>query len=212
VETDDHYYATGYDAKDDPYALANGVLINHFGLTDFQSLNEIEADISSVEIARLLAQPSALARTGRRDFDRDYLCHLHHEIFGRIYPWSGQFRQIDIGKGDTLFLPHKQIEIELAHLFVVLQQALDVPSISLTSFSEVAGTFLVHLNFIHPFREGNGRVQRLLLLQIAQSVGIVLDWQSVGSEAMKQACIDGAKGNIKTMTRLIFLNIRAFAQ
>ena len=70
------------------------------------------------------------------------------------------------------------------------------------------GNFLVQLNFFHPFREGNGRVQRLLVTQIATNAGLELDWQAVGNEAMKQACIAGIQGVTRHMVRLILLNIK----
>jgi cell filamentation protein len=72
------------------------------------------------------------------------------------------------------------------------------------------GKFLVQLNFVHPFREGNGRVQRLLVTQIATNAGLSLDWQPIGNEAMKQACIAGIQGESRSMERLIWLNIKPF--
>lgn len=38
---EDYYYATGYAVNNDPYVYDNGVLINHFGITNTAQLIEI---------------------------------------------------------------------------------------------------------------------------------------------------------------------------
>lgn len=43
------------------------------------------------------------------------------------------------------------------------------------------------LNALHPFREGNGRVQRLFWRQVLELRGLSLNWDSVSREAMTTA-------------------------
>ena len=200
MESDAHYYAEGYGAENDPYVQDNGVLINKLGLKDFKSLNEIEADLAGVEVKRLISE--ALPAS----FDLSYLCFLHEQIFQHIYPWAGQFRQVDIGKGDTLFLAHHKIAEEAGKLFTDLADRQFFTNTTAETFSQQVGEFLVRLNTIHPFREGNGRVQRLFVFQLARNAGIELDWGPVGNEAMKRAWIEGISGNTQLMVRLILLN------
>jgi len=197
---DGHYYLEGYSADTDPYAQENGVLKNYFGITDLAKLNEIEADIAGLQIQKLLKQAPPYVLTPK------YLCDLHHQVFMEIYPWAGKFRQVDIAKGDTHFLKHTAIEQALETLFSSLNKIQNHKNSSLENFSQTIGKFLVGLNYVHPFREGNGRVQRLLASQIAKSSGFNLDWQSVGNEAMKQASIAGVAGDTRQMARLILLN------
>ncbi|MFZ3047977.1 MAG: Fic family protein [Desulfatirhabdiaceae bacterium] len=202
MENDDHYYVEGYSAESDPYAQENGVLKNNFGITNFASLNEIEADIAAIQIQKLLKQPAP------NIFTPEYLCALHEQVFSEVYPWAGKLRKVDIAKGDSHFLKHQEIASELAVLFSNLSNVDFLKGTTPTEFSEAIGDFLVRLNFVHPFREGNGRVQRLLVSQIARNAGLDLDWQSVGNEAMKQACIAGIQGTTRQMMRLILLNIK----
>ncbi len=202
MEKDDHYYVEGYSAESDPYALDNGVLKNHFGLTDSASLNEIEADIAAIQIQEILKQPLPPA------FTPEHLCALHEQVFSEIYPWAGCLRKVDIAKGDTYFLRHQEIGSRLDALFSSLAEAHFLKGTVPSDFSQSIGDFLVQLNYVHPFREGNGRVQRLLVSQIAAHAGFVLDWQPVGNEAMKQACIAGIQGSTRQMARLIFQNIQ----
>ena len=52
---------------------------------------------------------------------------------------------------------------------------------------------------IHPFREGNGRVQRLLFEHIALSAGYDLNWDDVSKTEWIQANIDGVNVNYYPM-------------
>lgn len=200
MESDNHHYAEGYSPENDPYVMENGVLINKLGLSDTQTLNLIELRITSLEIERLLSASAPAT------FNAQYLRDLHYHIFHKVYPWAGELRKVDIGKGDTQFLTHSKIESELNMLFAELANNQFLTGASLEDFSQKVGDYLVRLNFIHPFREGNGRTQRLLISRIAQNAGITLDWRAVSNDAMRKACIDGINGNVRNMVRLILLN------
>lgn len=47
--------------------------------------------------------------------------------------------------------------------------------------------FYDQLNYIHPFREGNGRAQRVLWNRIAKDAGYDLDWTLVVSDENDKA-------------------------
>lgn len=141
----------------------------NFGITDSASLNEVEADIAGVQIQKILKEPAP------KSFTAKHLCALHEHVFSEVYPWAGQYRQVDIVKGDTHFLKHQDIPAKLDALFSELAKADFLQDATPQEFSDFMGSFLVQLNFVHPFREGNGRVQRLLVTQIATNAGLVLD-------------------------------------
>lgn len=199
MENNEHYYAEGYGIETDPYAMPNGVLINKLGITSTDKLNEIEQDLSALAIKQL-AQEAPPKR-----FDFAHLRSLHKRIFEQMYPWAGELRKVDIGKGETLFLKHQDIESNAQKLFATLEKT-DFKNLSVADFSQTVGEFFIALNHIHPFREGNGRTQRLFVSQLARANGKLLNWESVGDEAMRQACIQGATGNVQQMVRLILLN------
>jgi cell filamentation protein len=108
-----------------------------------------------------------------------------------VYPWAGQWRQVGIAKGETQFLPHTQIQSALDALFRDVDAWAITAATDIETFSTKASELLLRLNYIHPFREGNGRTQRLFLQQWANSVGKSLNWASVGNDAMRNACIQG---------------------
>jgi len=194
---DDHYYIAGYSIEDDPYIEPNGVLKNLLGITNTTDLNEVESELSSLAIEDILK------KNPPTEYSTQTLQNIHKEIFSEIYPWAGEFRKVDIAKGDTHFESHANISSELDALFQKSKFKNFFLNLPLDDFSQEAASFLVKLNTIHPFREGNGRSQRLLLTQITLNAGYNIEWSGVSDSAMKHACIDGANGNTSTMKNLL---------
>ncbi|GLY33364.1 hypothetical protein Kisp02_67290 [Kineosporia sp. NBRC 101731] len=50
------------------------------------------------------------------------------------------------------------------------------------------------VNFLHPFREGNGRTQRLFWDRIAGDAGWYLNWEAVRGETNDHACRAASEG------------------
>lgn len=200
MDIDPHYYASGFSELDDPYVQENGVLINRLGIVETELLNTYEKRFSVLRINQILNEHAP------EHFDIEYLRQLHLRIFSEVYPWAGEFRRVGIGKGDTIFLPHQQIQAALDELLTEIDQQKQNFIGDKAQFSQSVGNFLVRLNYIHPFREGNGRTQRLFVSKLAQYASVDLNWEAVSNEAMRRACIDGIEGNTRAMVRLILLN------
>ena len=62
--------------------------------------------------------------------------------------------------------------------------------------------FYTSVNYLHPFREGNGRTQRLYFRQLAQRVGYKLDFAAADSDRMMIATIHAASGIEDTLRSL----------
>ncbi|WP_368660631.1 Fic family protein [Corynebacterium sp.] len=79
--------------------------------------------------------------------------YIHELLFGQLYPWAGEFRDVNIAKGGNHFGDHASMPMYLrqAERYLV-QHPLD---------AEHLGELHTHLNFAHPFREGNGRTLRV---------------------------------------------------
>lgn len=200
---EDHYYVAGYCVEDDPYVYPNGVLINQFGLQDTQSLNEIEADVSALGVAELME--ANIPQT----FDTQTLRYIHRVIFSSVYPWAGEFRKVDIAKRDTQFLPNGEIQAALDELFAQAKQSQFFTGLPKEDFARIAAEFLLRLNQIHPFREGNGRTQRTLMSWMAMNAGYDMKWDGVSNHAMCEACIEGEQGSSTKMRKLFMIYLDA---
>jgi len=84
------------------------------------------------------------------------------------------------------------IESESARLFRLLASANWFESMERPAFVAAIGDFYGEVNMVHPFREGNGRAQRLLFEQIIVNVGYDIDWWQVEPAEWVQANIAAA--------------------
>jgi cell filamentation protein len=132
-------------------------------------------DITLAESQALqLAQDQAIERyTVDHRFTAEDVCDLHRSWLGAIYPWAGQYRTVNMGKGGFQFanaalIPKLMQDLEegpLARLTPCLAQ----PDAQIAHALAVVHAELV---LIHPFREGNGRLARLLAMLMALQAGL----------------------------------------
>lgn len=173
-----------YDLQDeDPYLIPDSTCLkNLLGITDTRLLLKAEAEISAAAFAELIAAPIDPT------FDLNHLRKIHLCLFGDIYPWAGQIRNTEISKGGKLFLPYSLVESISNDVFAALRQEEYLQNLGIEQFATRAGYYLGKINMIHPFREGNGRTQRVLLDQLAELSGFAFEWSGVSGEQMAQAC------------------------
>jgi cell filamentation protein len=160
------YMATGPEAEFQPGSRGR-VLRNRLGITRVRDMNEAESQ------ALLIAQEAALDHFGpEHRFTASDICDLHRLWLGPIYEWAGDYRSVNIGKGGFQFA-HSPL---IAGLMRELQRsalARHTPCRPGRDNAIAAALAEVHaeLILIHPFREGNGRLARLLALLMALQAG-----------------------------------------
>lgn len=165
------------------YEYPNGVLRNLLGITDAEALNRVEATYAAIRAAELFEHPIS----GRFDFD--HLCAIHRSIFQDIYEWAGEPRQVDIIKGSSRFAHFRFIESSAKTIFDTLAAEQYLRGLPGEEFAARAAYHLGELNALHPFREGNGRAQRMFLSALARSAGFDLAWERISAEEMTEASI-----------------------
>lgn len=100
------------------------------------------------------------------------LAQIHAYLFGEVYDFAGQIRTVNIAKGGFRFAPAMYLEAALAHIDHMPQ----------ATFDEIVEKY-VEMNIAHPFREGNGRSDRLWFdAMFKAALGQVVDWSRVGKE------------------------------
>ncbi len=201
-DEDEHGYYGTSGPQNDPHVYPNGVLINNLGIQNTQDLNAAENTLTELRITQLAISPI------EGEYDLAHAKAIHRHIFGDIYPWAGEIRQVDIYKGDTLFLEQAKIEAYFEQIDEHLQVSglHCAPMEDQRVFCSAAGIFLGQLNHAHPFREGNGRTQRELLRLVARDHGYSIDWSGTSPQAMKGACIEAESDpTCRALGRLILL-------
>lgn len=124
-----------------------------------------EAESQALEIA----QEAALERYGpNHRFSAKDVCDLHRLWLGPIYPWAGKYRTINIGKGGFQFahaplIPRLMAELERGPL----RRHTPCRQVDRAVVADALAEVHAELILVHPFRDGNGRLARLLALLMA---------------------------------------------
>lgn len=169
----------------DPYIdPATGILRNLVGARTQEELDQIEADL--VE-ARTVDLPKQRVK---KTADLTELRRIHRYLFGDVYDWAGQLRSVDIRKnveGAEYFVPVSLID--RAATFTAAELAADnfLRNMSRDQFVARLAHHYDQLNYIHPFREGNGRTQRAFWDRVASDAGWRLTWLAVTGEVNDHA-------------------------
>ncbi|MCL1897804.1 MAG: Fic family protein, partial [Micrococcales bacterium] len=123
--------------------------------------------------------------------DFDELCAIHGQLFSGVYDWAGQIRTVDIKKGHAgaeFFLPVTYIRRAAAFVFDELCADGNLTGLRRDEFVKRLAYYYDQLNYIHTFREGNGRTQRVFWTRIANSAGYDLAWEEVVGSENDEAC------------------------
>ena len=112
------------------------------------------------------------------------LQQIHAYLFGGLYDFADQIRNVNIAKGGFQFAM-------VQYLSQTLQQIEAMPA---TSFSEIVEKY-VEMNVAHPFREGNGRATRIWLdLLLKHQLKQCVDWSKIDKkqylDAMVRSSVD----------------------
>jgi cell filamentation protein len=200
----------------DPYLQANNVLKNLLGITEATHLSQAEADFTRLRIAELF-QGFGPAPT----FDLAHLKAIHHYVFQDVYEWAGKTRGERttiqgqtfmppplLQKGDNLFALGPNISAFLEPCFRDIKARDFFKGLTIQDFVTHSADALADLNSAHPFREGNGRTQRLFIEMLARQAGYTFDFSSIPQKRMITVSIAAHNGDV-TPLRMMLLEICA---
>ena len=185
---------------------SNGkVLRNLLGITTVRAMEEAEL-AGAIEAEHILIGTyHQHHRFTRKDIDR-----IHKLFLGKIYSWAGTYRDVNMSKEGFVFaaaraIPQLMLDLERNVL------ARHTPCIGAT-LKEIAGSIaLVHaeLLLIHPYRDGNGRMARLLATIMAYQAGLPgIDFGFIGGRGKEYdrytaAVRAGVRNDYAPMTAIV---------
>ena len=185
--------------------LLNSVKIN---VKTLEELYKKEIYITNVKMILLFQKPI------KGKFDYTHLKNIHKFIFEDIYIWAGLDRyeaniKAKFGKGNTLFTPYQFLPSVAKKLFDALKEEDYFREQSQDNIVISLATFMNGLNILHPFREGNGRVQRVFMELLAKNTGYELDFKNISQKEMDLASAKGANGDLNFMINIFKQSIKA---
>lgn len=176
---DNRYDVSGLPEAQFESGSGDQVLRNRLGITSKLAMDDAEARALQRATDRFIGTFDANHRFTAAD-----VCEIHRGWLGEIYEWAGRYRQVNVSKGEFPFAAAAQIPALMAECE---QGALrrHTPC-NVTNRADVVRALAeVHteLVLIHPFREGNGRLARLLSTLMALQAGLpLLDFRAIVGE------------------------------
>jgi cell filamentation protein len=175
---DKYYYE--YEAGSDYCYPGTSVLINKLNIRNNQQLSEAERRFTAVTVLEVMSKPV------RGSFDLKHLMDIHKAIFGDIYEWAGKLRTVNIAKGNQ-FCQCTYLVDYADELFSKLKAERFLIDTAPEELPERLSFYLSEINVLHPFREGNGRTQRVFMDYLARYNGYHLNFAHVSDSEMIEA-------------------------
>ncbi|MEV0297145.1 Fic family protein [Nocardia sp. NPDC050710] len=114
---------------------------------------------------------------------------LHGHLLGGVYSWAGELRTVRFTQGDGHYFLNPDHFEECIPLVFDSVRDLDWASLTRFQFIDHAARFHMLLNWVHPFREGNGRATRLFLDRQIASAPYALDYSRVDADRWNAAAM-----------------------
>ena len=132
---------------------------------------------------------------------------MHKIWLGEIYEWAGEYRRVNVSKGDFPFAAAKHIPLLMVEFEKdTLKKHTPCNFKTLDRVIQALAEVHVELVLIHPFREGNGRVARIVSTIMASQAGLpILNFKDITNKKRKEyfsAINNGLSSDYKSMERL----------
>lgn len=162
----DRYRASGSQAEMQP-GSNDQVLRNTPGIIDPAQMDEAELSLLLQLYEWVMGDEFPERRLDVAD-----LMEWHRLWLGNLYGWAGQVRSVNLAKGEFHFAAAAQIPRLLAEFERdCLHRYTPCENIDDDALAEAIAVCHVELILIHPVREGNGRLSRLLADVMAVQAG-----------------------------------------
>ena len=126
-----------------------------------------------------LVQSRILEGSPAGQLDAAHVKAIHQHLFKDLYEWAGDYRTVEIGKGGRWFHNHQFIEQGMAEVERTIQGGNRGQGMNADQFGDYASEVIANLNYVHPFREGNGRTQMEFLRQLSERAGHELNTEKI---------------------------------
>ncbi|HEF9439716.1 TPA: Fic family protein [Campylobacter coli] len=190
---------------------------NLVGATNLIELNKKERIITLQAAKKLELNPI------KGNFDYQHLKDIHKALFKDVYTWAGQDR-MQMGLKEKFakyapngaiinFVPGKELNATAQQIFTWLKEDNYLKnSKDLNDFAKNLAEFARNLNALHPFREGNGRTQRIFLNELAKNAGYKLDLNLIPKDKTIMASVEASQLKLGKLEAIIKTNLKSFRQ
>lgn len=187
------YIETNYTYLD----VKTGILRNLQEITDPDELLFFESGAVTKRLQQLYENPIKIK--GIKS-----LFEIHKHLFQDIYDWAGKQRVVEISKDGKQFLPTTHFENAYNYIDAIIAEFKKVSKKDKKKLAMKLAEILDNVNYLHPFREGNGRTQREFVRSLAFQKGLILNLNPPDNKSIYERYIKGSiDSDLTTLTELI---------
>lgn len=174
-----------------------GILRNLADITDPDDLLFFESGAVAKRIQELYEKPIRIKGV-------DSLLSIHRHLFQDVYSWAGKRRKVEISKAGKQFFPTTHFDNAFRFIETLISDYRSISKGDNQQIAEKLAEILDNVNYLHPFREGNGRAQREFLRLLALEKGLRLNLNPPDNKNVYDQYMQGTiNSDIKTLTKLI---------
>ncbi len=175
-----------------------GVLLNLQNISDASELVAFESLCVANRLEQLHKNPIEI------EYANDLL-KIHAFLFQDVYSWAGECRCVEISKGGRQFLPMHAFPSAFAYIDKLLMEYRALNNADKMAVANKLAEILDNINFLHPFREGNGRTQREFIHQLARQSGYTLNINPMDNHSVYERYMHATiTGDVSELSALIF--------
>ncbi len=191
---ENNYHYLDPDLK---YTDKNGLLHNLANIEDKNVLLAFESLNVAKRVEELLENPIKIKNSNS-------LLIVHHHLFKDVYQWAGQVRNVNISKNGKPFFSGERFHIGFQYIDTLITDYRKIKKSNKTELAKKLAEILDSINYLHPFREGNGRTQREFLRLLALEKGLKLNLNPPDNKSVYERYMKGTiESDVETLTKLI---------
>ncbi len=174
-----------------------GILRNLADITDPDALLFFESGAVTKRIQELYENPIKIKNIKS-------LFAIHQHLFQDIYSWAGEKRIVEINKAGKQFFPTIYFENAFQFIDSLISDYKKISKNDKHKIAEQLAKILDNVNYLHPFREGNGRAQREFLRLLALEKGLALNLNPPDNKKVYELYMQGTiNSDVKALEKLI---------
>ena len=192
--------SNSYNYVDPDYTYTDpktGVLRNLADITDQDVLLFVESGAVTKRIQELYENPIKIKGI-------ESLFAIHRHLFQDIYSWAGKKRNVEISKEGKQFFPTTHFENAYRFIDALISDYQKTSKNNKQLLAEKLAEVLDNVNYLHPFREGNGRAQREFLRLLALEKDLTLNLNPPDNKSVYDQYMQGTiNSDVNVLTELI---------
>jgi cell filamentation protein len=157
-----------YIDPDCTYVNKNGVLYNLANIENEKILIAFESLKVSKRVEELYENPIKIK-------DIKSLFFIHHYLFQDVYEWAGKERTVNISKNGKAFFEGERFSFAYHYIDNLIKEYKRIKKTKKEELAYKLAEILDNINFLHPFREGNGRTQREFIRLLALEKDLIMN-------------------------------------